>query len=144
MANTPQAEFYALGQSIVKTRPLEFYYVATFREEVATFREEEVPNTHWDKLAFGDRQSKTATMKSDGRLALVYFVGKTRKTKPMLDLSLTPSGPNYEHRCADDSRLISIPLLANLCLLHPIKKGVMAGSCSVNLLRIIATSLRIS
>ena len=69
MANTPQAKFYALGQSIVKTRPLEFYYVATFREE-------EVPNTHWDKVAVaGDRQSKTATMKSDVRLALVYFAG---------------------------------------------------------------------
>src|SRR2546421_12658138 len=116
MANTPQAEFYALGQSIVKTRPLEFYYVATFREE-------EVPNTHWDKVAFaGDRQSKTATMKSDVRLALVYFVGNTGKTKTYARPSLTGrvQATNLcplDFRCAN-SRLISIPLLTKLCLLH--------------------------
>src|SRR2546423_1036284 len=81
MANTPQAEFYALGQSIVKTRPLEFYYVATFREE-------EVPNTHWDKVAVaGDRQSKTATMKSDVRLALVYFAGVDRTAMPLTHMA---------------------------------------------------------
>src|SRR2546421_3063381 len=51
----------------------------------------EFPNTRSGKVAFaGDGQSKTPTMKSDVRLALVYFVGKTGKTKPMLDLSLTP------------------------------------------------------